>query len=104
MRRVNWTNVEKSTKDLKRKIKNLKSAGDYLKDRPESGYFKDNISKRIIKLSDAKSSTLRRYIKIVDNYYYLVTSNADRTYLLNKKIEIESELNKREDAVVKKEN
>jgi hypothetical protein len=104
MKKVNWTNVEKSTKDLKRKIKNLKSAGDYLKDRPEAGHFKDNISKRIIKLSEAKSSTLRRYIKIVDNYYYLVTSAADRDYLLKKKIEIESELNTRDDAVIKKEN
>jgi hypothetical protein len=104
MKKVNWVNFEKSAKDMKRKVKNLQAAGDYLKEKPEVGFFKDNISKKIVKLSDAKSSTLRRYIKIVDNFYYLVTSVADRDYLLNKKIEIETELNSREDAMVKKES
>jgi hypothetical protein len=101
-RKINWGNVEKSAKDLKRKIKNLSAAGEYLKDKPELGYFKDNISKNTIKIVEAKSSSLRRYLKIIDNFYYLVTSNEDRQYLLNKKIEIETELNAREDGTIQK--
>lgn len=102
-RKVNWFNMEKSTKDLKRKVKNIVSAGDYLKDKPEAGKFKDNISKNIIEIEKAKSSSLRRYVKLIDNYYYLVTSQSDRDWLLSKKIEIENVLNKRDDAVIEKE-
>jgi hypothetical protein len=102
-RKVNWSNMEKSAKDLKRKVKNIVAAGDYLKDKPEAGKFKDNISKKIIEISKAKSSSLRRYVKLLDNYYYLVTSQNDRDWLLSKKIEIETVLNGRDDAVIEKE-
>jgi hypothetical protein len=101
-KKTNWKNVEKSNKALLRKIKNMSGLSEYLSDKPQDGYFKDNISKNIIKISDAKSSSLRRYIKLLDDYYYIVTSTEDRNYLLNKKIEIETELNGRDDANVKK--
>jgi hypothetical protein len=103
MRKVNWSTVEKQTKDLKRKIKNIQAASDYLKDRPEEGYFKDNISKNMVKIIDAKSSSLRRYVKVIDKYYDLVTSPSERKFLLDKKVEIESELNTREDGVIEKQ-
>jgi hypothetical protein len=102
-RKINWFNMEKSSKDLKRKVKNVKAAGDYLKDKPDSGRFKDNISKKIIEIEKAKSSSLRRYVKLLDSYYYLITSKEDRDWLLSKKIEIENVLNKRDDAVIEKE-
>jgi hypothetical protein len=102
-RKVNWFNMEKAAKDLKRKVKNISAASDYLKDRPETGLFKDNISKNIIEIKKAKSSSLRRYVKLLDNYYYLISSQADREWLLSKKIEIETELNSRDDAFVEKE-
>jgi hypothetical protein len=102
-RKVNWFNMEKAAKDLKRKVKNISSASDYLKDKPETGLFKDNISKKIIVIKEAKSSSLRRYVKLLDNYYYLITSQADRDWLLSKKIEIESELNSRDDGFIEKE-
>jgi hypothetical protein len=102
MRRVNWRNVEKSTKDLKRKVKNLSTVGEYLKDRPGIGLFKDNISKNIVYIEKAKSSSLRRYVKLLDNYYYIVSSGADKEWLLSKKIEIEKVLNGREDGTIKK--
>jgi hypothetical protein len=95
--------MEKAAKDLKRKVKNISAASDYLKDRPETGLFKDNISKNIIEIKKAKSSSLRRYVKLLDNYYYLITSQADRDWLLSKKIEIETELNSREDGFIEKE-
>lgn len=101
-RRINWTNVEKSTKDMTRRIKTLSSAGDYLKDKPEIGFFKDNISKSIVKIVECKSSSLRRYLKLIDKYYYLISSQEDRNYLVKKKIEIENELNSRDDAIIKK--
>jgi hypothetical protein len=95
--------MEKAAKDLKRKVKNISAASNYLKDRPESGLFKDNISKNIIEIKKAKSSSLRRYVKLLDNYYYLISSQADRDWLLSKKIEIETELNSRDDAFIEKE-
>jgi hypothetical protein len=102
-RKVNWSNMEKSVKDLKKRIKDISGASDYLKDRPEHGYFKDNISKKLIKIEEAKSSTLRRFVKLMDKYYYLITSQSDREWILNKKIEVETELNGRDDALIEKE-
>ena len=61
--------------------------------------MRDNISKNLICISEAKSSSLRRYTKLLENFYYLVGSEADRTKILNKKIEIETELNTREDGL-----
>lgn len=62
--------------------------------------MRDNISKNIVKISECKSSTLRRYIKLLDNFYYLVTSQKDREQILKKKIEVETELNNRDDALI----
>jgi hypothetical protein len=95
--------MEKSVKDIKKRIKDISSAGDYLKDRPEVGYFKDNISKKIIEIKETKSSTLRRFVKLMDKYYYLITAQSDREWILSKKIEVETELNGRDDAIIQKE-
>ena len=66
--------------------------------------IKDNISKKIIEISKAKSSSLRRYVKLMDNFYYLITAQADREWILSKKIELETELNSREDAFIKNQD
>ena len=95
MRRTNWKNIEKQTTDLKRKIKHVQNASDYLAERPEEGYFIDNISKKKVKISECKESTLRRYLTSLDKYYYLVSSIGDKNFILEKKIEIENELEKR---------
>jgi hypothetical protein len=102
MRKVNWKKIVKSTKDLKRKVKNLSTVGDYLKDRPGEGLFKDNISKNIVHIDKAKSSSLRRYVKLLDSYYYIVSSASDKEWILSKKIEIETILNGRDDGTIKK--
>lgn len=98
-RKVDWKAMEQQVKAQQRKIKNLQAAGDYLKNRPEEGYFIDNISKNPVKITEAKSSSLRRYIKVIDNYYYLISSRVDKNYLLEKKVEIETELNHRSDGI-----
>lgn len=100
MRRTNWSSVVKSAKRLKKDVKNLQQAGEFLRDFPESGYMRDNISKNLVVIKECKSSSLRRYIKLLDNFYYLVTSEADRQKILNKKIEIEAELNTRDDGII----
>lgn len=97
MRRVNWSNAEKQAKDLKRKIKNVQNASSYLANKPELGFFIDNMSGKTVKIIECKSSTLRRFIKSLDKYYYLVSSQTDKDFILQKKIEIETELNKRGD-------
>lgn len=95
MKRVNWSNFEKSAKQMKRNLKYLQQAGDYLKDMPEEGYMRDNISKNVVAIKECKSSSLRRYIKLLDNFYFLVTSTKDKDVILKKKVEIETELNNR---------
>jgi len=102
MSKVNWSAVNKSAKTIKKNVKNLQQAGEFLRDFPGEGYMRDNISKNLIEIKTAKSSSLRRYIKVLDNFYYLVTAQKDKTAILNKKIEIESELSTRVDGVINK--
>ena len=103
-KKVNWSGVAVSAKNIKRTVKTLQQAGEFLREFPEEGYMVDNISKKIVVIKDAKSSSLRRYTKILDNFYFLVTSEKDKTKILNKKIEIEQELTMRSDALPKKED
>lgn len=102
MKRTNWQSVEKSAKLIKKNVKNLQQAGEFLREFPEEGYMRDNISKNLIEIKTAKSSSLRRYIKLLDNFYYLVTSETEKQKILNKKIEIENELNTRDDGIIEK--
>ena len=100
MRRTNWASVEKSAKLIKKNVKNLGQAGEFLRDFPAEGYMRDNISKNLIEIKTAKSSSLRRYVKLLENFYYLVGAESDKTKILNKKIEIEKELNTRADGII----
>lgn len=99
MKSVNWSNLEKSTKLAKKQVKNIQLVSEYLKNLPEKGKMLDNISKNVVEIKDCKSSSLRRYIKLLDNYYYIVNTEKDRNMILSKKIEIETELNGREDGI-----
>ena len=71
MKRTNWNSIEKSAKLIKKNVKNLQQAGEFLREFPEAGFMRDNISKNLIEIKEAKSSSLRRYIKLLDNFYYL---------------------------------
>lgn len=96
MRRTNWKNFEKGTTELKRKIKNVAAVSQYLQEIPEEGFCYDNMSKKIVKISECKESTLRRFIKQMDKYYYLVSSQKDKNIILAKKTELEAELDSRD--------
>lgn len=100
MRATNWKSFGKSAKAVKKDVKNIQHAAEFFKDFPGEGYMRDNISKNIVEIKSCKSSSLRRYVKLLDNFYYLVSSEKDKTKILNKKIEIETELNSREDGLV----
>lgn len=95
MKKERWTQLEKQAIQLKRTAKTLKNLGDYLKDFPREGYFIDNISKKEIAISECQPPRLRRYIKLMDNFIYLVSSDADRKKLIAKKKELEDELIKK---------
>lgn len=97
MKRVNWENVEKSTKTIKKNVRNIQAAGKYVQNLPEEGYMYDTKSEKVVAIAEAKSSSLRRFIKMLDNYMYLVNDEAVRIKILEKKIEIETELGGRED-------
>lgn len=103
MRKVDWNAMGKSSKKIIRDVKNIRSLGHYLKDIPEKGWFVDNISKNKVEIAKCKSSSLRRYVKLLDNFYYLITSEKDRNKILEKKIEIETELSTRDDGEIEKE-
>ena len=95
MKSVNWAGVEKTAKMIKRNYKTIEHVVDYLKNIPEEGYMRDNKTHENISLSEAKDSTLRRYHKLLNNYYYLVESKSHKDSILKKIGEIENEMNKR---------
>lgn len=93
-----WGALEKQQKTLLQTLKNIKGSGEFFTNMPETGYMFDNISKKTVKLTDCKSSTLRRYTKLLNKYYYLVTTPADRKIIADKQSEVTAELNTRDDA------
>lgn len=104
MKKTNWAAMEKSAKLIKKNVKNLQQAGEFLREFPEDGYMRDNISKNLIEIKTAKSSSLRRYVKLLENFYYLVSSENEKEKILKKKIEIEAELNTRDDGIIEKKD
>ena len=96
MKSVNWSNVEKTAKMIKRNYKNIEYAADYLKNVPEDGYMRDNKTLENVSIVDCKDSTLRRYLRLLTSYYYLVDTKSHKDTILKKKIEIENEIDKRE--------
>lgn len=125
MKRTNWSNVEKSAKQTKRNVKNMQGSVIFFKNFPEKGHmtdvvdayqltetgevYKDANGKKVklgktakdIVIKDAASSTLRRLVKALDNYYYLITDEKSKQKILDKKVEIEKELNSRDDGLKK---
>jgi len=98
----NLDNRIKAVTEMRRKVKNINQASSYLKERPGVGKFIDNLTKKEVIIGNCKEPTLRRFIKSLDKYYYLITSPVDRKYILNKKIEIEDELDHRQIVIVEK--
>ena len=96
MKSVNWSNVEKTAKMIKRNYKNIEFAAEYLKNIPEVGYMRDNKTGENVLIKECKDSTLRRYSKLLNNYYYLVETKKHKDTILAKKLEIDNELDKRE--------
>ena len=90
-----WKNQISSSKTLLQKIKNTKGVGEFLSNLPQEGEMRDNISKNIIKISECKDSTLRRYEKLLKKYYQLVETPSDRKIISDKLNEIILEINKR---------
>ena len=95
MKSVNWSNVEKTAKIIKRNYKNIEYAADYLKNIPDDGYMRDNKTLENVSISECKDSTLRRYMRLLTSYYYLVDSKKHKDLILKKKIEIENEIDRR---------
>ena len=95
MKSVNWSNVEKTAKIINRNYKNIEYAADYLKNIPDDGYMRDNKTLENVSISECKDSTLRRYMRLLTSYYYLVDSKKHKDLILKKKIEIENEIDRR---------
>ena len=102
MKRTDWGSFAKQARLQRKNIKNLLSAAEYLSEIPSEGYFKDNISKKTVLIKECKSSTLRRYAKLLENYFYLVETRADREKILKKQTETQNELSCRLDGILPK--
>lgn len=99
-----WKNMVSAQKALRQKIKNTKGVGEYFEDLPEDGYMKDNISKNKVLIKDCQTSTLRRYVKLLNKYLTLVNSEPDkRKQILDKLNEVKTELATRPDAIIEKD-
>lgn len=90
-----WKNQISKNKTLLQRIKNTKGVGEFLTNLPNEGEMRDNISKNVVKISDCKDSTLRRYEKLLKKYYQLVETPNDRKIISDKLNEIILEINKR---------
>ena len=101
--KTNWNATIKSAKAVRKSVKSTQQVSDLLKDFPPEGYMRDNISKNLVAIKECKSSSLRRYTKLLNNYYYTVVTEKDKKMILDKKIEIEQELLTRPDASVEEE-
>lgn len=115
MRSVNWANVAKSAKQTKKNVKNMQGSVLFFQHFPEEGHMTDVVdaytiledgtkkkagkTTKDIVIAEARSSTLRRLVKALDNYYYLITDNQSKQRILDKKVELENELNSREDGI-----
>jgi len=95
-----WKTMIKTQKSLLQKMKNTKGVGEFFNELPGTGEMRDNISKKVVQISECKSSTLRRYDKLLNKYYYLVKTPEERKVIADKISEIKKELNKRPDAII----
>lgn len=100
MARQNWDAFRKSAKKLKQNIKAAQNASEVLSKKCEPGYCVDVTTKEVLKISDTKSSSLRRFLRTLNSVYYLVTNQNDRSYIEGKINEITTELSNRPDGDV----
>ena len=93
-----WESIVKQQKQVQQRIKSEKGVSEFFSDLPPAGYMRDNISKKQVIIKDLKTSTLRRYVKLLNKYYYMVTKPNDRKTINDKLKEVQDELAKRPDA------
>lgn len=98
---TNWKAIGRAAKRVRKSHKDSQQMVEFLQNYPEEGYMRDNISKNVVLIKDCKSSSLRRYITLLNSYYYLeLTTLPMKEKILAKKVEIERELNSREDGIL----
>ena len=92
-----WSEMERAQKKIQQKMRNAKGVSEYFGDLPEAGYMRDNISKKTVRIADCKSSTLRRYEKLLRKYYSLCQKPEERKTISDKLLEVKAEMAKRPD-------
>ena len=92
-----WAEMERAQKKIQQKMRNAKGVSEYFTDLPEAGYMRDNISKKMVRIADCKSSTLRRYEKLLRKYYSLCQKPEERKTISDKLQEVKAEMNARPD-------
>jgi len=112
--RTNWNSVNKAAKSIKRLYKDTIKKGELLNPFPEKGYMNDykkvvvgtdpetgkDLKERqvvSIPIVELTSPALRRLIKTLDSAFYISSSETEKDRILNKKKELETELNSRPD-------
>lgn len=111
-----WDSIAKNAKMTSKNYKNKTKIIKFFEQWPDEGYMldekpkKDDVGNKIldsngkvvkeyikVKISDCQDSTLRRFVKTLNAFYYLVPDQDNKDRIVAKKKEIESILNDRKD-------
>lgn len=95
---IDWNEVIQSQKFLQRNMKNAKGMNAFFSKKPQKGYMVDNKTENAVEIAKCRSSTLRRYVKLLKSYYRLTQDPEQRKMISDKLAEVEIELYKRPDA------
>lgn len=112
--KARWEGIAKSAKLTSKNYKNKTRVIQFFQQWPEKGYMldeknkKDESGKKVlddngkpvkeyikVKISDCPDSTLRRFVKTLNTFYYVVPDQPNKDKIVAKKVEIETVLNDR---------
>lgn len=93
--KINWKAVEKSQTSLARKIKYTKNMKDYFENPMEKGFVRDSAYLKTKQISELPESSIRRIIKMLEKYYYMIDDSLKKKEILSKITELQTELNQK---------
>ena len=82
MNKKKWAGIEKNAKTLKKNVKNLAAASEYLKNLPEEGYMLDNISKNVVEIGHYHENEQEGYAYILCSYHEFLAGLAPCYHLV----------------------
>lgn len=94
-RAFDWKAVEEQQKAFLRNIKNVEKIAEFFANIPEAEFVRDERSGEMIKIKEAKDSTLRRITKNLNSISFGVKDEINRQIILDKLAEVNEEIDRR---------